>query len=98
MTDHDVPFLDFDLRISHGDFTLDASGEFSNGITAVFGPSGAGKSTLLACLAGMVTRRWLRQDGRRDDIFVNPAIRDVRHNRFARRLCSRTECCFLTRP
>ena len=55
MTDHDVPFLDFDLRISHGDFTLDASGEFSNGITAVFGPSGAGKSTLLACLAGMVT-------------------------------------------
>ena len=46
-------FLEFDLKLQQGDFTLDAAGQFSNGITAVFGPSGAGKSTLLACLAGM---------------------------------------------
>ena len=45
-------FLEFDLKLRQGDFTLDVDGQFSNGITAVFGPSGAGKSTLLACLAG----------------------------------------------
>ncbi len=55
MVERDTPILDFDLRIKLGDFALDASGEFSDGITAVFGPSGAGKSTLLACLAGMIT-------------------------------------------
>ena len=48
-------FLDFELRLRQGDFELDVSARFSDGITAVFGPSGAGKSTLLACLAGMTT-------------------------------------------
>ncbi|MEX0763108.1 MAG: molybdenum ABC transporter ATP-binding protein [Dehalococcoidia bacterium] len=46
--------LSFRLRATRGDFTLDASGAFSDGITAVFGPSGAGKSTLLSCIAGAV--------------------------------------------
>ena len=48
-------FLDFTFTLRQGDFELDVSGKFADGITAVFGPSGAGKSTLLACLAGMTT-------------------------------------------
>ncbi len=53
MVESSDKFIQFDLKLRQGDFTLDVAGQFSNGITAVFGPSGAGKSTLLACLAGM---------------------------------------------
>ena len=48
-------FLDFEIWLRQGDFTLDVAAHFTDDITAVFGPSGAGKSTLLACLAGMIT-------------------------------------------
>ncbi len=44
--------LRFDIRLTRGQFTLEASGDFGEGITAVFGPSGAGKTTLLACIGG----------------------------------------------
>ena len=47
-------FLDFEVKLRQGDFVLEATGQFSDGITAIFGPSGAGKSTLLACLSGML--------------------------------------------
>ena len=47
-------FLEFEFKLRQGNFELDVSAQFSDGITAVFGPSGAGKSTLLACLAGMI--------------------------------------------
>ncbi len=50
-----VPFLEFDIQLHQGEFTLDVAAQFEGGITAVFGPSGAGKSTLLGCLAGMIT-------------------------------------------
>ena len=46
--------LDFDLRISFGDFTLAIEQRVPlHGITALFGPSGCGKSTLLRILAGL---------------------------------------------
>ncbi len=54
MTDGGV-FLDFEFKLSQGEFELDVAGQFPDGITAIFGPSGAGKSTLLECLAGMKT-------------------------------------------
>ena len=44
--------ISFDLRIDRRGFSLDVSGQFDEGVTAVFGPSGAGKTTLLNCLAG----------------------------------------------
>ena len=44
--------LRFDIRITRGQFTLEASANPGERITAVFGPSGAGKTTLLACIAG----------------------------------------------
>ncbi|MBU96456.1 MAG: molybdenum ABC transporter ATP-binding protein [Dehalococcoidia bacterium] len=44
--------ISFDLKLKRYDFSLDVSGEFDDGITAIFGPSGAGKSTLLNCIAG----------------------------------------------
>lgn len=44
--------LRFDIRISRGQFVLQAAADPGEGITAVFGPSGAGKTTLLACIAG----------------------------------------------
>ena len=44
--------LRFDIRITRGPFTLEASANPGERITAVFGPSGAGKTTLLACIAG----------------------------------------------
>ncbi|NQW21628.1 MAG: molybdenum ABC transporter ATP-binding protein [Chloroflexi bacterium] len=46
--------ISFDVQLDRQEFSLDISGEFDNGITAVFGPSGAGKSTLLDCLAGTI--------------------------------------------
>ena len=54
MGDSEKVFLDFNLRLQQGDFELDVSARFSDGITAVFGPSGAGKTTLLGCLSGML--------------------------------------------
>lgn len=46
--------LDFDLRISFGNFTLAIEQRVPlHGITALFGPSGCGKSTLLRILAGL---------------------------------------------
>ncbi len=54
MTQQGDTYLDFELKLERADFMLDVSGQFSDGITAVFGPSGAGKSTLLACLAGLI--------------------------------------------
>ena len=50
--------ISFDLQLSRSGFSLDVSGVFDDGITAIFGPSGAGKSTLLNCIAGS-----LRPDG-----------------------------------
>ena len=47
--------LRFDVRIARGQFTLAASADAGEGITAVFGPSGAGKTTLLACIAGALS-------------------------------------------
>lgn len=44
--------ISFDLQLKRSGFSLDVSGEFDDGITAIFGPSGAGKSTLLNCIAG----------------------------------------------
>ncbi len=44
--------LRFDIQITRGQFTLEASATPGEGTTAVFGPSGAGKTTLLACIAG----------------------------------------------
>ena len=52
--------ISFDLQLSRSGFSLDVSGDFDDGITAIFGPSGAGKSTLLNCIAGS-----LRPDGGR---------------------------------
>lgn len=46
--------LSFDLRLAHGDFTLEADAEVPlTGITALSGPSGSGKTTLLRALAGL---------------------------------------------
>ncbi len=45
-------FLEFDVQVRRGGFSLSTQGRFDSGITAIFGPSGAGKSTLLACLSG----------------------------------------------
>ena len=47
--------ISFDLRLNRSDFSLDVTGEFEDGITAVFGPSGAGKSSLLNCIAGSIS-------------------------------------------
>lgn len=44
----------FDIQLERDGFALDVSGEFGDGITAVFGPSGAGKSSLLNCFAGSI--------------------------------------------
>lgn len=45
--------LDFDIRVTRGDFTLEAVARLpASGLTAVFGPSGSGKSTLLRAIAG----------------------------------------------
>jgi len=52
--------ISFDLQLNRSGFSLDVSGDFDDGITAIFGPSGAGKSTLLNCIAGS-----LRPDGGR---------------------------------
>jgi molybdate transport system ATP-binding protein len=46
--------ISFDVQLDRQGFSLDVSGEFGDGITAVFGPSGAGKSSLLNCIAGSV--------------------------------------------
>lgn len=46
--------LEFDITVDRPAFSLNASGSFGPGITAVFGPSGAGKSTLLGAIAGSV--------------------------------------------
>ena len=48
-------FLKFSAQKSYEGFTLDCSGEFERGITAVFGPSGSGKTTLLDCVSGMLS-------------------------------------------
>ena len=48
-------FMEFSVRKAYDGFSLDCSGEFGRGITAVFGPSGSGKTTLLDCVAGMLS-------------------------------------------
>jgi len=49
--------LSVDIRLSHGDFTLEVAQEFApSGLTALFGQSGSGKSTLLRIIAGLETR------------------------------------------
>ncbi len=47
--------LDFEIAVERSGFSLQASGAFGPGITAVFGPSGAGKTTLLGAIAGSVS-------------------------------------------
>jgi molybdate transport system ATP-binding protein len=50
-----VPALEADLRLSRGDFTLEASLTVRPGeILALLGPNGAGKSSALRALAGLV--------------------------------------------
>lgn len=43
------------VKVSQGDFALDADWSAGPGITAIIGPSGCGKSTLLAVIAGFLT-------------------------------------------
>ena len=65
MVDDVLPYLEFDLRLRRGDFSLDVAGTLPDGVTAIFGPSGAGKSTLLGCLSGMIApdEGFVRLDG-----------------------------------
>jgi molybdate transport system ATP-binding protein len=46
--------ISFDIQLERQGFSLDVTGGFDDGITAVFGPSGAGKSSLLDCISGSV--------------------------------------------
>lgn len=46
--------ISFDVQLGLNGFSLNARGDFDDGITAIFGPSGAGKSTLLNCIAGSI--------------------------------------------
>jgi molybdate transport system ATP-binding protein len=49
--------LRVDIRVDHGDFTLEIAQEFAlSGVTGLFGQSGSGKSTLLRVIAGLETR------------------------------------------
>ena len=45
--------VEVDVRLQLGNFRLDVSATFGEGITGLIGESGAGKSTLLACIAGL---------------------------------------------
>jgi len=49
--------LEADIRLTQGEFTLDAQFQVPSGITALFGPSGGGKSSILAALAGLKPSR-----------------------------------------
>lgn len=49
-----TPFLSLDLKLTRGDFSLEATLALPPGITAFFGRSGAGKSTLAHLIAGFI--------------------------------------------
>lgn len=68
-----MTFLDADLRLTRGRFTLEASLEAGKGeILALLGPNGAGKSSALRALAGLVplTEGHVLVDG--DDVTTTP--------------------------
>lgn len=46
--------LEFNARLTLGDFRLDAAFTGAERVTALFGPSGAGKSTILRLIAGLL--------------------------------------------
>ena len=46
--------LDVSVRVTTGNFRLDATFSAGPGVTVLFGPSGSGKSTMLAAIAGLV--------------------------------------------
>lgn len=46
--------VEFDIQLSRGDFTLQASLQLEEPVIGLFGPSGSGKSTLLGILAGTI--------------------------------------------
>ena len=78
------PVLSFDFTVERPGFTLDVTGHFGHGITAVFGPSGAGKSTLLGVIAGSIapSRGAVTLNGRTlysstDNIKLSPEKRRV---------------------
>ncbi len=45
--------IEIDLRLSRGDFALEAAFTGGAGVTALFGPSGCGKTTVIRCVAGL---------------------------------------------
>lgn len=58
--------IEFDCRLTRGDFKLDARFGIGPGVTALFGPSASGKSTIIRLLAGLerADSGRIAQDGR----------------------------------